>query len=453
MSQVSGVALVALSASLVKQKRTSMLPPSYASLSSLQPVWCTIPNRDEIAKGFTPDPPASLLSAVDEVLVSLFLIAPSSDAQDCVARQPDVASAIFFTKALRLVFREPQHEGVAVLNKCYETPPIESWAPTGVLERDPYNVYRYAIEDEKDCFVHAAAKLDTKFTRLDPPVAIWLARSPWYVEQLIALHRGTRLADALSERIPRKRETMIKLSQYGRKVMLEHYLPSDNDVLPLDAKWSHVHLQRAASKGNVEAFVYISRVLGFHSCNDVVLPLIVRTGICKAALDSRSLSILRFFRDNLPDIFRDSSGKLSSELLATAMRITCGVPVLRFLREMGVDVEQPIEGSSMYPIHIAANRTSMDMLRFLVEECNINIDTKMRPGGGTALHIALTKFSTLNAAVFLLKHGADPRIRNDNGKLMLDAIDSLKELDASPKIEEVEELIREKLRMLDEVAL
>ncbi|XP_050361093.1 protein phosphatase 1 regulatory subunit 12A isoform X6 [Nymphalis io] len=84
-----------------------------------------------------------------------------------------------------------------------------------------------------------------------------------------------------------------------------------------------------------------------------------------------------------------------------------------------VEVRDPKTGGT--PLHVAAAKGYIDVAQTLLEECNVDPDC-VDYEGWTPLHAAAL-WGKKEAAALLLKHGADPNLKNYSGQTCMDLVD------------------------------
>nr|XP_026500890.1 protein phosphatase 1 regulatory subunit 12A isoform X8 [Vanessa tameamea] len=84
-----------------------------------------------------------------------------------------------------------------------------------------------------------------------------------------------------------------------------------------------------------------------------------------------------------------------------------------------VEVRDPKTGGT--PLHVAAAKGYIDVAQTLLEECNVEPDC-VDYEGWTPLHAAAL-WGKKEAAALLLKHGADPNLKNYSGQTCMDLVD------------------------------
>ena len=102
---------------------------------------------------------------------------------------------------------------------------------------------------------------------------------------------------------------------------------------------------------------------------------------------------------------------------------TCQLQIISTIREFKLNVQA--NGDDFSVIHYAVLYKLFTVLKFLVEECQVDVNQPIRSGhrfsdnfasGGTALHIAYS-IDEDNIAKYLIEHGADQKIIDSNGKI------------------------------------
>ena len=101
-----------------------------------------------------------------------------------------------------------------------------------------------------------------------------------------------------------------------------------------------------------------------------------------------------------------------------------------------------------FPIHIAAQNGHLEIVKYLVEECKVDVNVTNFQAN-TALHMAI-EYDYLEVATFLLEHNASKTICNRSGKMSGKGIEGVKsvELLALAKAE-VEKQILEALGLCE----
>lgn len=124
------------------------------------------------------------------------------------------------------------------------------------------------------------------------------------------------------------------------------------------------------------------------------------------------------------DVERRSPDDESPLMIAA---ITGQIDLARRLIDRGADVNKP----GWTPLHYAASRSQLEMMRLLLEE-SAYIDAAS-PNGTTPLMMA-ARYGSPEAVKLLLEEGADPMLKNDLGMTAIDFANGVNRTDSAELI-------------------
>ena len=87
--------------------------------------------------------------------------------------------------------------------------------------------------------------------------------------------------------------------------------------------------------------------------------------------------------------------------------------IIQCIKEFNIDVHK--QDGYLSVLHLAVLHKLFTVVKFLVEECKVDVNCIAKPKGGTALHMAYG-IGEMSIAQYLIEHGADQEVIDEDGR-------------------------------------